>query len=152
MILIPWSHIIFDQGLGYAWRFLDSAIETAKRLDLKMHVEYPKDDDSDPSPLIEQALDTHTEATALILHNEPATIVAPQVLARRNLRTPDDLQVVTVFPKQLATSMKISFAAVHPDITQLSEAAVGTLLRRINNPKAPTITRYLDYPLAQEPA
>ena len=150
MILIPWSHTIFDQGLGYAWRFLDSAIETAKRLDLKMHVEYPKDDDSDPSPLIEHALDTHTKATALILHNEPATIVAPQVLARRNLRTPDNLQVVTVFPKQLATSMKISFPAVRPDIAQLSEAAVGAL-RRINNPKAPTVTRYLDYPLTQEP-
>ena len=114
-----------------------------------MHIEYPKDDDSDPSPLIEHALDTYTEATALILHNEPATIVAPQILARRNLRTPDDLQVVTVFPKQLATSMKISFAAVHPDITQLSEAAVGTLLRRINNPKAPRVARYLDYPLTQ---
>lgn len=149
VILIPWSRTIFNQGLGYAWRFLDSATETAKRLVLKMHIEYPKDDDSDPSPLIEHALDTYTEATALILHNEPATIVAPQILARRNLRTPDDLRVVTVFPKQLATSMKIPFAAVHPDITQLSEAAVGTLLRRINNPQAPRVARYLDYPLAQ---
>ena len=32
VILIPWSHTIFDQGLGYAWRFLDSAIETANVL------------------------------------------------------------------------------------------------------------------------
>ena len=43
------------------------------------------------------------------------------------------------------------FSAVRPDIAQLSEAAVGALLRRINNPKAQTVTRYLDYPLTQEP-
>ncbi|MCQ4974625.1 LacI family transcriptional regulator, partial [Bifidobacterium pseudocatenulatum] len=63
----------------------------------------------------------------------------------------DDLQVVTVFPKQLATSMKISFSAVSPDIAQLSEAAVGARLRRINNPTAQTVTRYRDYPLSPEP-
>ena len=81
VILIPWSHTIFDQGLGYAWRFLDSAIETAKRLDLKMHVEYPKDDDSDPSPLIEHALDyAHQSDRSDTFTTEPATIRCPSGL------------------------------------------------------------------------
>ncbi|PJM79596.1 LacI family DNA-binding transcriptional regulator [Bifidobacterium scaligerum] len=149
--LVLWSKQIFKRRLGFALRFYDSIMAIADRHGLVVHAVSPDDDNADPTQIIEQALDAYPQSTAMVIYNEPATIVGPRTFAQLDIRVPDDLRVVTVFPKQLVTTMKIPFAAVQTDVGQLAKASMQLLMSRVANRDAPKAEVLFDFPLVIEP-
>ncbi|ADH00770.1 LacI family transcriptional regulator [Bifidobacterium longum] len=149
-ILVLWSQLIFKRRMGFALRFYDAIMESARNNDMTVHVVSPDDDDSDPSRIIEQSLESYPNTTAMVLHNEPATIVAPQTFAQKGITVPDDLRVITVFPKQLGTPMKIPFASVQTDVGELTKAVIQLLMSRVANRDAPMEKLFFDFPLVAE--
>lgn len=143
--LLLWSRSIFHKRLGFAMRFYEAIVKAARDRGLTLHVASPEDDESDPSDAIRHALREHPKADAMVLHNESATIVAPQVFADLGLHVPHDLRIVTVFPKQLRESLKIPFDAVETDVLKLAETAVQLLMSRIANPDAPAVHQNFDF-------
>ncbi|PWG62179.1 LacI family DNA-binding transcriptional regulator [Bifidobacterium callitrichidarum] len=148
--LILWSKQIFKRQLGFALRFYDDIMAAARRKSIDVHVISPDDDDADPAQIIEQALNAYSKATAMVIYNEPATIVAPQTFAKIGVKVPEDLRVMTVFPKQLTLSMKIPFASVQTDIRQLAQTAIQLLMSRVANRDAPMANVLFDFPLVVE--
>ncbi|NMM97774.1 LacI family DNA-binding transcriptional regulator [Bifidobacterium olomucense] len=149
--LVLWSKQIFKRHMGFALRFYDAMTAIADRHGLVVHTVSPDDDNAGPTQIIEQALDTYPQSTAMVIHNEPATIVGPQTFAQLDIRVPDDLRVVTLFPKQLTTTMKIPFATVQTDVNQLAQTAIQLLMSRVANRDAPKAEVLFDFPLVIEP-
>ena len=148
IILLLWSKNIFQRKLGFALRFHDAIVEQARAHGIVVHTVSPEDDDSDPSVTIEAALRNHPNATAMVIHNESATIVASQTFNDLGIRVPNDLRVITLFPKQLFTSMRIPFISIDIDISTLAKTAIMLLLSRIANPDAPMTRQNYDFPMS----
>lgn len=148
IILLLWSHNIFRRKMGFALRFRDTIIEEAKARGIQVHIVFPEDDESDPAVTIAESLRDYPSATAMVLHNESATIVASQTFTDLGVRVPDDLRVVTLFPKQLFNSMRIPFVSIDIDISVLAETAIMLLLSRIANHDAPMVRQAFDFPMS----
>lgn len=148
--LVLWSKQIFRKRLGFALRFHESIMNAAQSKGITMHMACPDDDDVDPSSFIEHALADYPRSTAMVIYNEPVTIVAAQTFARLGIDIPRDLRVVTVFPKQLAHTMKIPFASVQTDLDDLTKTAVQLLASRVANQDAPKQEVLFDFPLVVE--
>ncbi|NMN01036.1 transcriptional regulator, LacI family [Bifidobacterium sp. DSM 109958] len=91
--------------------------------------------------VIDRALDRWPEATAMIIHNDAATIGASQVLQRRGCAVPRDLSVMAIVPARLAESLRIPFTSIRADSRVLAKAAVDMLADRIADPGHPSAQR-----------
>lgn len=151
VILYAWSKEVFAKKLGFALRFRDQAEKTAAELDIDLHIYAPDSDESDPSGELKRALELYPQATAMLIHNESASIVAPQSFSVDGIHIPEDLCVLSVFPKQLLWSVLAPFIFVQTDINQLSKNVIDMLIARINDPGAKPHRRMLNFALAPAP-
>lgn len=145
-IFLLWSQRLFRRKMGFALRFKDSICKSAQSVGMTHHLVSPEDDDTDPTATIEGALRKYPNATAMVIHDEPSTIVAPRIFSgtAQSCARPD-FRVITIFPKQLTKSMKIPFASVQTDINELARSAVEMLLKRVSNPDAGPCKRFIDF-------
>ncbi|MBH9979923.1 MULTISPECIES: LacI family DNA-binding transcriptional regulator [Bifidobacterium] len=150
VILYSWSKSIFEKRMGFALRFRDQITQSAKDLGIILHIYSPDNDESDPAGELLHALHLYPHATAMIIHNESASIIAPQAFSARGIQIPDDLYVISVFPKQMQWSVLASFAFIQTDIDQLAQKIVSTLVARIQDPDAPITKSLLDFTLQQQ--
>lgn len=150
IILYSWSNSIFKKHMGFALRFRDQIIQSAKDLGIILHIYSPDNDESNSAEELLHALHLYPHATAMIIHNESASIIAPQAFSASGIQIPDDLYVISLFPKQMQWSVLASFAFIQTDIDQLAQKIMSTLVARIQNPDAPITRSLLNFAL-QEP-
>lgn len=96
---------------------------------------------------IDRALDRWPCATAMIIHNDEATVGAFQVLQRRGCVVPRDLSVVAIVPARLAESLHIPYTSIRADSRVLAKAAVDLLVDRIGDPQLPPRQRLVHAPM-----
>lgn len=151
VIFYTWSKEIFAKKMGFALRFKDQAEKTADKLGVNLHIYTPENDESDPAGELERSLNLYPHAKAMLIHNESASIVAPQAFSAMGIRVPQDLSVLSVFPKQLMWSVLAPFVFIQTDLEQLSQNVVDVLISRINNPKTKPKRQLINFTLGLAP-
>ncbi len=126
---------IFEQDLGYAWRFRESVLETATRLGITISEVAGDPDPDERAREVGAALDRHRDATALLVHNDGALVDLPMILAERGLRIPEDLSVVSVFPERFGRMFSVPYTAIETSASVVADRAVRLLARRIEQPE-----------------
>jgi len=136
---------LFEQDLAYAWRFRDAVMATSTRLGMRVH-----EVAGDPEPEarareLGAALDRFPDATALLVHNDGALVDLPMILQERELRIPQDLSVVSLFPERFGRMFSVPYTAIETSASAVAARAVRLLAQRIERPERPA-TRELIAP------
>lgn len=144
MVLGPQS--IFDQQQSYALRFRDAAMHAATSWGMHLIGESVEDSD-DPAEALRITLRRHPDVTAILIHNDAAAIVAPQLLNEMGVRVPDDLSVATIISGQLRRRTHIPYTSVDVDLPRITKETINVLVNRLEHPDAPLVRRILNHPL-----
>lgn len=134
LLVTPPSHV-FERGGSYAWRFRDAAAERAARHGIQLHILEGESRQPALSEAMHAALDTYTDATALIVHNDATIAALPSLLHARGLTVPDDLSVVGMFSAEFGTAFSLPYTSVDTRPEALGEWAVTRLIERIADPE-----------------
>jgi len=144
VLLTPPRHV-FERGGAYAWRFRDAAMERAARYNMTLSSYYGESQQPAIDRSLDEMLDHRTTATAMIVHNDASIAALPRVLARRGTRVPEDLSVVSLFPREFGRSFQLPFTAVETSPDGLAREAVQHLIRRIADPDyAASVVKFID--------
>jgi len=130
---------LFEQDLGYAWRFREAVSRTSAQLGMTVHEVAGDSEPEARAREIGAALDRYPDVTALLAHNDGALVDLPMVLQDRNLRVPQDLSVVSLFPERFGRMFSVPYTAIETSATAVAERAVRLLAQRIERPETPAI-------------
>jgi DNA-binding LacI/PurR family transcriptional regulator len=133
IVISPHEHVI-ARGGAYVWRFRDSALERAARHGLRIHPYYGESQQPAISERLNQILDAHPTATALVVHNDAMIAGLPPVLATRGTNVPADLSVVSIYSEEFGRLFSLPYTAVETSPDKLGRAAVQALIERMQNP------------------
>lgn len=90
--------------------------------------------------IVERIAATHV--TAMLVHSDYLAIAIAQVLERRGVRVPDDVSLISI--DGFATPSSRPLTVLRSSAQDLAEAAVTTLIERIQNPDAATRHVFVD--------
>ena len=79
ILVTPQQHV-FERGGAYAWRFRDAALERASRYGIRVFSVDGVTQQPGVNRQINEILDGHPEATAMIVHNDATIAALPSVL------------------------------------------------------------------------
>ena len=147
ILFIGWPESVYRRNLNYAVRFRASLLEACEAMDVRVDAVYARDVTLGASEVIQRALGDHSDATAMIIHNDAAVVGAPQAFERMGVRVPEDLSVATIVPVQLGEGMQIPFDSVGIDVEAVSFRTVDRLVERITEPGLPAVVELLEQPL-----
>lgn len=133
ILLTPPRHV-FERGGAYAWRFRDAAMERAARYNMTLYTYYGESQQPAIDQSLRTVLDDRPTATAMIVHNDASIAALPRVLTERGTRVPEDLSVVSLFPRDFGRSFQLPYTAVETSPDALAREAVQALVRRIADP------------------
>jgi DNA-binding LacI/PurR family transcriptional regulator len=133
ILVTPQQHV-FERGGAYAWRFRDAALERASRYGIRVFSVDGVTQQPGVNKQINEILDGHPEATAMIVHNDAIIAALPSVLHDRGVRVPDQLSVVGIFSEDFGRLFSLPYTAVETSPDQLGRSAVQALVRRMVNP------------------
>ncbi len=77
IVLVSPPRHVFERGGAYAWRFRDAALERAARYGIRIHAHYGESQQPGIERSLNAILDTRTDATALIVHNDASIAALP---------------------------------------------------------------------------
>ncbi|WP_370545058.1 LacI family DNA-binding transcriptional regulator [Herbiconiux sp. VKM Ac-1786] len=144
ILLAPPRHV-FERGGAYAWRFRDAAMERAARYGITLYTYYGESQQPAIDRSLNAILDARPTATALIVHNDASIAALPRILQERGTVVPDDLSVVSLFPRDFGRSFQLPYTAVETSPDTLAREAVQHLVRRIIDPDyAPPIVKFVE--------
>lgn len=144
ILLTPPRHV-FERGGAYAWRFRDAAMERAARYNMTLYTYYGESQQPAIDRSLGAILDGRPSATAMIVHNDASIAALPRVLAERGTHVPEDLSVVSLFPRDFGRSFQLPYTAVETSPDALAREAVQHLVRRINDPDyAPPVVKFIE--------
>ena len=125
---------VFTLDLGYAWRFREAVLSLAGELGMAVRI-IPADADPEVRARgIGAALDSNTDATAMLVHNDGALADLPMLFLERRLSIPRDLSVVSLFPERFGRMFSLPYTAIETSATAVTARAVNLLAARIENP------------------
>lgn len=144
ILLTPPRHV-YERGGPYAWRFRDAAMERAARYGLTLYTYYGESQQPAINRSLNDILDARPTATALIVHNDASIAALPHILQERGTIVPDDLSVVSLFPREFGRSFQLPYTAIESSPDKLAREAVQHLVRRITEPDyAPPIVKFIE--------
>nr|WP_286311785.1 substrate-binding domain-containing protein [Agromyces mangrovi] len=136
---------VFERGGAYAWRFRDGALERAARYGLQLFHYYGESQQPAIERSLNAILDARPSATGLIVHNDASIAALPAVLRERNVSVPNDLSVVSLYPRDFGRTFQLPFTAVETSPDELGRDAIEHLVRRISDPTyAPPVVRFVE--------
>ena len=137
-------------GSNFAVRFRQSVVREASDKGITLHVASPEDWDLAPSERLRSTLNRFPNITGLIIDDDNAVISAPQTFTELGMQVPEDLSVAVVVPDVIRDQMRIPYTAIDINLPAVAQEAVDTLVRRIDNPNAPSVTRLVSQPLIRQ--
>ncbi len=137
-------------GSNFAVRFRQSVVREASDKGITLHVASPEDWDLAPSERLRSTLNRFPNITGLIIDDDNAVISAPQTFTELGMQVPEDLSVAVVVPDVLREQMRIPYTAIDINLPAVAQEAVDTLIRRIDNPNAPSVTRLVSQLLIRQ--
>ncbi len=146
LVLVSQPEHVVERGGAYVWRLQNAAMEEAARRDVVLHAAFAEASQPAVGARLHGLLDTHPDATGLLLNNEAAASALPSVLADRGLRAPDDLSVVGRYSDEFARTFSLPFSAIESEPDRLGQLAVRQLVRRIESAEhagAPHVVRLI---------
>ncbi|MDQ1546314.1 MAG: hypothetical protein QOH69_1218 [Actinomycetota bacterium] len=144
VIFITFPEELFAQSVGFAWRFRDAAVDTAAELGVSLNIVYGGTNPVRRYQGVEEALDRHPTATALLVHNEGVLVDLPMLLAQRRLSVPRDLSVVSVFSEQFGSMFSLPYTAIEASPKPVATRAVQLLAARIADRERPVVSELLE--------
>lgn len=135
---------LFALDLGYAWRFRSAARERAERRGVALSEVRGLVDPAERARALGAALDEHSAATALLVHNDAVLAELPHLLRQRRIEIPRDLSVVSIFPEQFGKMFALPYTAI--DTASMAVAARGAelLVSRLAEPERPVVREFVD--------
>lgn len=145
IVLVSPPRHVFERGGAYAWRFRDAALERAARYGIQIHPYYGESQQPAIERCLNAILDARVSSTGLIVHNDASIAALPAVLRDRGTRVPDDLSVVSLYPRDFGRTFQLPYTAVETSPDLLGREAVQHLVRRILDPGyAPPVVRFVE--------
>ena len=144
LLVSPPRHV-FERGGAYAWRFRDAALERAARYGIRLHPYYGESQSPGIERSLNAILDTRSDATALIVHNDASIAALPAVLHERGTVVPRDLSVVSLYSRDFGRTFLLPYTAVETSPDRLGRMAVQHLVRRIADPAhGPSVVGFIE--------
>lgn len=140
-VMMPQS--IFDEGLGFAWRFRAGVVAKASELGVAL---VPVEGDADVDRVfraIAARIEEHTEVSAILVHNDAALAGLREFLASRSLRIPEDLSVLSLHSDQLGRLLSLPYTSLQTSVSDAAKDAVRLLSDRIEGSTAPFVRQLL---------
>ncbi|WP_084126783.1 LacI family DNA-binding transcriptional regulator [Demequina sp. NBRC 110054] len=137
MILVSQPEDVVERGGAYVWRLADAAKEKADALGVVLHHYFAPSSQPGIGPELHRFLDSHPDATALLLNNEGAAAALPGVLHERGLTAPGDISVVGRYSDVFARTFSLPFSAIDSAADRLGRHAVQRLVARIEGSLEP---------------
>ncbi|GAA1187807.1 LacI family DNA-binding transcriptional regulator [Nesterenkonia xinjiangensis] len=131
LVLVSQPEHVVARGGAYVWRLADAACERATQLGVTVHACFGSSSQPAIGEDLHEVLDTHPNATGLLLNNEAAAAALPNVLWSRGLRAPEDLSVIGRYSDDFARTFSLPFSAIDSAADELGRAAVDRLVGRI---------------------
>lgn len=135
------------RGANFAVRFRRSVMAEAEAEGITLHVPPPEDWNLPPAEKLRAVLQRYPDITGVIIDDDNTIISTPQVLLELGVCVPDDLSVAVVVPDVLREQMRIPYTAIDINLPAVAQEAVETMIRRIEHPDAPSVTRLVSQPL-----
>lgn len=145
VVLVPDAQRLADRGVQYVTMFGAEARRAAADRGMTLHVLSDADPDGGRGA-VGQALGRFPDATAMIIHNDAASIGAPQVFQGLGVVVPRDLSVISIVPARLAESLCMPYTSVRADSRVLAKTAVDLLADRIADPSRPAESKLVHAP------
>lgn len=134
MTLVSPPRHVLERGGAYVWRFRDAALERAARYGIQLYAYYGESQQPAIGRSLNAILDARPDSTALIVHNDASIAALPGVLRERGTRVPEDLSVVSLYPREFGRTFLLPYTAVETSPDVLGREAVQHLVRRIAEP------------------
>lgn len=125
------SEAMFAAGFSFVIKFNEAAIAVAREMGMKLTSFHCPDDPEQVPDALTSALRNRGQATALMVHDDAATVLLPMALTRAGLRVPEDISVVSLHSTELAHALALPYTSIESDSARVSEATIAVLLRRI---------------------
>lgn len=136
LILVSQPEHVVERGGAYVWRLQNAALEQASLRGVRLHAVFGDSKQPAVGRLLNDLLDTHPEATGLLLNNEAAAAALPSVLHARGLSAPADLSVIGRYSDEFARTFSLPFSSIESAPDRLGRMAIRQLVRRIESPEA----------------
>lgn len=143
ILFVTLPQTLFDEDLGYAWRFREAATSVARELGVVLRTLEGDADPASRAETIGDALDSRGSATALLVHNDGALADLRDILNVRRLEVPADISVVSLFPEQFGRMFSVPYTAIDTSAARVAAQAVRLLANRIAEPTAPVVRHLL---------
>jgi len=105
--LVGPSPAVYERGTTYAGRFLTGFTEASERLGLQTVAHSCEPGAAGVREALAEIEDELPGVTALVVHNEEALVPLLEELRARGRRVPDDLSIVAVCPRDVATGLPV---------------------------------------------
>ncbi|WP_419999386.1 LacI family DNA-binding transcriptional regulator [Streptomyces boninensis] len=136
LILVSQPEHVVERGGAYVWRLQDSVVQQAEARGIRLHAVFGPSGQPEVGEALHRLLDTHPDATGLLLNNEAAAAALPSVLHQRGLEAPRDLSVIGRYSDEFARMFSLPYSAVESAAHRLGELAVRQLVGRITSAEA----------------
>lgn len=133
IILVSQPEHVVERGGAYVWRLADGARRRADELGVTLHTFFGSSSQPEIGTDLHRFLDSHPEATGLLLNNEAAAAALPSVLVARGITAPEDISVIGRYSDDFARTFSLPFSAVDSAAEELGRRAVEQLVRRIEH-------------------
>lgn len=147
LLLVLWSEQRYQQRMNFAIRFREAALEEARRLGMKFHVEYAQSDQENPSEELKRAMSNYPDFDSLLIHNDSVAIIAPQVFYELGIDHSEKFSTAAIIPDQMNFLVKVPFPRVEVDLDKVAQNVIEVLVQRINNPRLEPQVRVLRHSL-----
>ncbi|MEV4705243.1 LacI family DNA-binding transcriptional regulator [Actinoplanes sp. NPDC049316] len=109
--LVGPSPAVYERGTTYAGRFLDGFTGASAELGLETVAHSCEPGAAGVRAALTEIEDELPGVTALVVHNEEALVPLFEELRARGRRVPEDLSIVAVCPRDVATSMPVNLTS-----------------------------------------
>lgn len=131
IILVSQPQHVVERGGAYVWRLADAARARAEELGIRLHAHHSASSQPEVGTDLARLLETHPDATGLLLNNEAAAAALPSVLSARSLRVPEDLSVIGRYSDDFARTFSLPYSSVDSAAAELGRRAVEQLVAHI---------------------
>lgn len=142
--LLGWPRDLYDSGATYARRFADAVDARAAEHGMTITRQYLPVAPDDVRAELRRLLSAGDRPRSLIVHNDAAVALLPQVLHELDLHSPDDISITSLHSAELTQLFGLPFTCVESRPQTVSATAIELLLGRMSSPASAPRVRLID--------